>query len=264
MIKNRNVRTPVMEKESAAMEAEDITEVSANDGAVVETKEDRPVRPGHRYDLRGLQIAAVAFAVMALGGFAAYLFRMMDKLAPVEFAYIGLIFAAWALLFAALRNITEYNMHFNRAFYASLPGIMASMIWGIITVFDYSNGGGYHSFITMGAMFAMYICFMTMLYAYTHVLLGCADLAGDFRKTELRQSCQSIWKSCMVIMILALIVIQGAPVFAEMTKYIVTGCAATAMLICHMLMIRKILAVFDLCDGKRKPGRLSDILSSEN
>ena len=68
----------------------------------------------------------------------------------------------------------------------------------------------------------------------------------------------------VVIMILALIVIQGAPVFAEMTKYIVTGCAATAMLICHMLMIRKILAVFDLCDGKRKPGRLSDILSSEN
>lgn len=223
---------------------------------------NRTTRRNKRYDLKGLQIAAIAFAIMALSDFAIHVIRMFDKNNIAEFAYIGLTFIAWVMMFAGCRKITEYSVFYQKAYYAVLPGLSAALIWGVVAAFDVQSKMGWQSFITMGAMLMGYISFMCKLYCYTNTLKGSGEIAGGFRRNKLMMSCFSIWKPGFVILILSLLCVQAAPLFSELIKYIITVTAAIIALVMELLMIRNLLAVYDIADGKVQVKRLDDMLAA--
>lgn len=222
----------------------------------------RITNQNRRYDLKGLQIAAIALAITALSDFAIHVIRMFEKNNIAEFAYIGLTFIAWVMMFAGCRKIMEYSYFFKKAYYAVLPAISATLIWGIITAFDVQSKLGWQSFISMGAMLMSYISFMCKLYVYTNVLKGSGEVAGELRRNKLMMSCFRIWKPGFMILILTLFCVQGAPLFSELIKYIITVTAAIIALIMEMLMIRNLLAVYDIADGKVRARRLDEMLAS--
>lgn len=223
---------------------------------------NRTTRRNKRYDLKGLQIAAIAFTIMALSDFAIHVIRMFDKNNIAEFAYIGLTFIAWVMMFAGCRKITEYSVFYQKAYYAVLPGLSAALIWGIVAAFDVQSKMGWQSFITMGAMLMGYISFMCKLYCYTNTLKGSGEIAGGFRRNKLMMSCFRIWKPGFVILILSLLCVQAAPLFSELIKYIITVTAAIIALVMELLMIRNLLAVYDIADGKVQVKRLDDMLAA--
>ena len=223
---------------------------------------NRTTRRNKRYDLKGLQIAAIAFTIMALSDFAIHVIRMFDKNNIAEFAYIGLTFIAWVMMFAGCRKITEYSVFYQKAYYAVLPGLSAALIWGIVAAFDVQSKMGWQSFITMGAMLMAYVSFMCKLYCYTNTLKGSGEVAGGFRRNKLMMSCFRIWKPGFVILILSLLCVQAAPLFSELIKYIITVTAAIIALVMELLMIRNLLAVYDIADGKVQVKRLDDMLAA--
>ncbi|MBQ9179499.1 MAG: hypothetical protein IJ132_01705 [Firmicutes bacterium] len=221
-------------------------------------------REKKRYDLRSLKLATIAFAILALANFAVQIIRIIEKSNVVEFAYLAVLFIAWTMMFIAARTLSEYGPDFKAAGVVSVPGMAAVVICALLLVSAISSGVGKNAHLSMGVQFSLYISFLMMVMAYWYVLRGAGKLCEGFNRTKLEKSCKSIRIPAIIILILALIAVQGAPVFSELNKYIVTGIAAALALIVQMVMISKLLSVYDAVDGKLQPGRLGDVLKDSN
>ena len=235
--------------------------------AYSKTKNATRKRKNKRYRLRGLQLAAISLAMMALADFSVHVIRSFEKNYLVEFIYIGVTFVAWLLMFAGTRMIAEYEKNYKQAFYSALPALASCMVWTVTAVYYVQSGMGYQTFSSAGVMFMSYICFLCMLYSYTHVLNGSSAILEGYNKLNLQRKCRRVWKPCFVLIILSLICIQGAPMFSELIKYIITGAATLTTLIAEMIMIRYILAVYEQMDGERVHVMMDDLItriSNEN
>lgn len=221
-------------------------------------------REKKRYDLRSLKLATIAFAIMALANFAVQIIRIIEKSNVVEFSYLAVLFIAWTMMFIAARTLSEYGPDFKAAGVVSAPGMAAVVICALLLVSAISSGVGKNAHLSIGVQLSLYISFLMMVMAYWYMLRGAGKLCEGFNREKLEKSCKNIRIPAIVILILALIAVQGAPVFSELNKYIVTGTAAALALIVQMVMISKLLSVYDAVDGKLQPGRLSDVLKDSN
>lgn len=213
-----------------------------------------------RYDLRGLRTAAIAFVIMALADFSLHAMRMFFKNSMIELAYIGVITIAWLIMLMGTRKIADYNGDFKRAYGATIPAIFACLAWLIIAIVELQRGVGKQTFSSLGIMLMGYIVMLCMLYCYAHLLNGSSVVLDGFRKEKLQKSCRRIWKVSMLLIIIAVLCEQGAPLFPEQIKYMITISAAVVSLIVQMLMIKNLLVVYDIVDGKLEPRRLKDVL----
>ena len=213
-----------------------------------------------RYDLRGLRTAAIAFVIMALADFSLHAMRMFFKNSMIELAYIGVITIAWLIMLMGTRKIADYNGDFKRAYGATIPAIFACLAWLIIAIVELQRGVGKQTFSSLGIMLMGYIVMLCMLYCYAHLLSGSSVVLDGFRKEKLQKSCRRIWKVSMLLIIIAVLCEQGAPLFPEQIKYMITISAAVVSLIVQMLMIKNLLVVYDIVDGKLEPRRLKDVL----
>lgn len=213
-----------------------------------------------RYDLRGLRTAAIAFVIMALADFSLHAMRMFFKNNMIELAYIGVITIAWLIMLMGTRKIADYNGDFKRAYGATIPAIFACLAWLIIAIVELQRGVGKQTFSSLGIMLMGYIVMLCMLYCYAHLLNGSSVVLDGFRKEKLQKSCRRIWKVSMLLIIIAVLCEQGAPLFPEQIKYMITISAAVVSLIVQMLMIKNLLVVYDIVDGKLEPRRLKDVL----
>ena len=213
-----------------------------------------------RYDLRGLRTAAIAFVIMALADFSLHAMRMFFKNSMIELAYIGVITIAWLIMLMGTRKIADYNGDFKRAYGTTIPAIFACLAWLIIAIVELQRGVGKQTFSSLGIMLMGYIVMLCMLYCYAHLLNGSSVVLDGFRKEKLQKSCRRIWKVSMLLIIIAVLCEQGAPLFPEQIKYMITISAAVVSLIVQMLMIKNLLVVYDIVDGKLEPRRLKDVL----
>ena len=213
-----------------------------------------------RHDLRGLRTAAIAFVIMALADFSLHAMRMFFKNSMIELAYIGVITIAWLIMLMGTRKIADYNGDFKRAYGATIPAIFACLAWLIIAIVELQRGVGKQTFSSLGIMLMGYIVMLCMLYCYAHLLNGSSVVLDGFRKEKLQKSCRRIWKVSMLLIIIAVLCEQGAPLFPEQIKYMITISAAVVSLIVQMLMIKNLLVVYDIVDGKLEPRRLKDVL----
>ncbi|GEM_PF-2681276 len=221
-------------------------------------------REKKRYDLRSLKLATIAFAILALANFAVQIIRIIEKNNVVEIVYLVVLFIAWTMMFIAARALSEYGPDFKAAGVVSVPGMAAVVICALLLVSAISSGVGKNAHLSIGVQLSLYISFLMMVMDYWYVLRGAGKLCEGFNRTKLEKSCKIIRIPAIIILILALIAVQGAPVFSELNKYIVTGIAAALALIVQMVMISKLLSVYDVVDGKLQPGRLGDVLKDSN
>ena len=232
--------------------------------ATMTTRKNTVMNRGRkRYDLRGLKLATIAFAIMALANFAVQVVKTFERNHVVDFVYLGIMFVAWMIMFIACRLLLKYGPDFRAAFIVSIPAMASTVICALMLVSNISSEMGKGASLTIGVQFALYVPFLMMLMAYWYVVRGSAFLCEEQNRLKLAASCKGIRMPVIIVMILALIATQGAPVFSEMIKYIVTGSAAALSLIMQMVIINHLLKAYDAVDGKLEAGRLNDIITGK-
>ena len=211
----------------------------------------------HLYNLGGMRTAAVAFAVMAIATFAMQIERLLAGKVIAEFGFILVLILCWMAAMFGTRGIVKYRPEFAQAYRASMLAVLCTVVGAGMAFVLWHRGSGSQAFISFGPMLMMYTQMMAQLYAYSKILNGGGELCKKVRYPKKRNSCRIIWKPCVLIILLSQFAVVIAELFEGQTVYIVAGTAAALALIAHFLMIRMILSVHDLVDGRsmgqRKP-----------
>lgn len=215
----------------------------------------------NRYDLKGLQICGIAFAIIALATFAVQIVRVFAGNGYIELAYLGVLIVGWVLMFIGAGKIKKYSPYFRAVHIISMPVMACIVLAACFGFINISNDMGAQAFLTFGVQFLMFVPFLGLLMAYWYSLRGAADLCVEFRRRKEEKGCRSAGWPGLIILIIAIFAVQGAPVAQELVKYIITASAALIALIMQMVMIHHLLVVFDVVDGKKPSERLGDILT---
>lgn len=202
------------------------------------------------YNLRGLKRVAIAFAIMAMAIFAIQIERLLLGKDILEFAYMGVLFLCWLLAVVGTRGALKYRVEFAQAYRACLIAAVCILAAGAMAFLNWHRGGGAQSFIQFGVLFFMYTQMMAMMYSYVKLLTGAGELCKRSRYPKKQQNCRFVWKPCVPIIILSFFAEQIAKLFSGNNVYIIAGVAAALALAAHFLMIRTILSVHDLLDGR--------------
>ena len=213
-----------------------------------------------RYELKGLQICGIAFAIIALAGFAVQIVRVFADNYLVALGYLGVLLLGWVLMFLGARRIARYAMDFRMVGRLTMPAIAGVVLASCFGVINVKSEMGRLAFMTFGVQFLMYIPFLVLMMAYWYSLRGASGLCVEFRKLKQARSCKNIRWPGLLIIIVATFAVQTAPVFPELIKYIVTASAALISLSVQMVMIHHLLAVYDMADGKKPVERLEDVM----
>ena len=214
-----------------------------------------------RYDLKGLQVCGIAFAIIALAAFAVQIIRVFAGNGYIELAYLGVLLVGWILVFLGSGKIKKYTPDFRAIYIISMPALACIVLAACFGFINISNDMGAQAFLTFGVQFLMFVPFLGLLMAYWYSLRGAAELCFEFRRRKEQKACLSSRWPGLVILIIAIFAVQVAPVAQELVKYIITASAALIALIMQMIMIHHLLVVFDLVDGKKPSERLGDLLT---
>ena len=202
------------------------------------------------YNLSGLKRVSIAFAIMAMAIFAVQIERLLIGKAVFEFAYMGVLFLCWLLAITGTRGILKYRAEFAQAYRACLVAALCTLVGAAFAFLNWHRGGGMQSFIQFGVIFMMYTQMMAMMYSYAKILNGAGELCKRSRNPKKQSTCRFVWKPCVLIIILSLFAEQIAKLFSGNNVYVIAGSAAALALAAHFMMIRTMLSVNDMLDGR--------------
>lgn len=202
------------------------------------------------YDLIGMRRTAVDFTLIAVATFAMQIERMLADSAPAEFAYMAVLFICWMGAMFGTRKIVRYRPEFGQAYRTTMIAIVCVVIAGGLSFADWYRGDGTQAFISGGVLFMMYTQMMAQLYVYSKALNGGGEILKKGGYPRKRNVCRVLWKPCVLIILLAQFASPVAKLFEGQTVYIITGVVASLALIANFVMVRMMMEVYDLLDGK--------------
>lgn len=193
---------------------------------------------------------AISFALIAVATFAVQIVRLLGDKVIVEFAYLFVLFLCWMAAMFGTRGILKYRPEFAQGYRAAMVAVVCVVCAIGLSLMDWRRGAELQSFISAGVMFMMYTQMMAQLYTYSKILNGGGEICKRARNVKKRNACRIVWKPCVLIILLSLFAVEIAKIFEGQTVYIIAGIAASLALIAHFLMVRMILSVVDIMDGR--------------